>query len=681
MTLKFNIRTNDKMNSNQNSSEKVMKPTNNTTVSLDFNRKFIQLMFEKKQEVNYFWTSASKFYNYFNEDPLVDWLNLYGTKKGYKKDDAINYEEYISSFDETDMAIQNDKMSFEDFNKSHSQYSFFKFILKQGIEFENYVVNKLKEKFGDKIVNVNDVEICGIYDYTKKLKITSELINQNTPIIYQGFVCDPDTKTFGYPDLIVREDYLPCIFGREVVPINKNTYLYHIIDIKYHSLNYKKESGINGILKIMSNKSQQHYIYQTYIYTKGLRHLLNYDILPKELQNSYIIGRNWNLENINNSVGEIEFKDFPSILSKLENAIIWFKDLKLSGNTWNIEKPHRLELFPNVKNDRDTNWEKTKMKIAQKNKELTLLWNCGPSIRNKMVKNGIYSWDDPKLNTDNYFGQTISPIIKSMIRVNNENIDLSFDKDTEFTKCWKSNQAFDILKGQGPLKGQSSKTIVIDGFIDIENTIDVKSIDTMKEDAITYMIGLYYNYIPITNRTKTYKTQMCHKTFCVDKLNTESEKTIIRDFLLFLKNYTCEKHIIWRLYHYSGFEDTTLCKLMQKYSLNPVDYGITIEWIDMYDILKTHKFVFNNCFDYSLKSINKMLYKYNYISDDCVYENSVIKNGMDSVIATYKCNEISINDDIPLNKIFIMKDIEYYNMIDCVSLFHIRKFLESKLGK
>jgi len=673
MSLRFNIRNcNNKMssNSNQNYGNNCNVSKSNT-MSIDFNRKIIQLIHEKKQEINYFWTSASKFYNYFNEDPLVDWFNLYGIKKGYKKDDTLKYEEYISSLD-----VDNyDKMSFEEFNKRHSQYNFFQFILKQGVEFENYVVNKLKEKFGDKIINANEVEVCGIYDYSKKLKITSELINQNTPIIYQGFVCDPDTKTFGYPDLIIREDYLPGIFGKDIVPIVKNAYLYYIVDIKYHSLNYKKDCGTNGIVKILSNKSQQHYIYQTYIYTKGLRHLLNYDILPKELQNSYIIGRNWDITNSNNSVGEIVFQDFPNILSKLENAIIWFKDLKTSGNTWNLETPHRLELFPNMKNDRDTNWDITKMKLAQKNKELTLLWNCGPSIRNKIVKNGIYSWDDPKLNTNNYFGENISPILKSMIKVNKENIDISFNKDIIFEKHWKSNKAFDILK-----ETDIPNTIVIDGFIDIENTIDVKSIDTLKEDSITYMIGLYYNCHPVTNRTKTYKTQMCHKTFCAEKLNTDSERMIIRDFLLFLKNYTCEKHIVWRLYHYSGFEDTTLCKLMKKYSLDPLEYGITIKWIDINEIIKTHEFVFSGCFDYSLKSINKILHKHKYIPDDCVYENSVIKNGMDSVIATYKCNEISINEDISLNKIFIMKDIEYYNMIDCVSLFHIRNFLESKLG-
>ena len=671
MQFRFNIR-NNKMNSNQNNSQNTP-----TTVSLDFNRKIIQLIFEKKQQVNYFWTSASKFYNYFNEDPLIDWFNLYGIKKGYKKDDTLEYEEYIASLDiET-----SDKLSFEDFNKLKNQYNFFQFILKQGVEFENYVVNILKEKFGNNIVNANEVESCDIYDYTKKLKITSELINQNTPIIYQGFVCDPDTKTFGYPDLIIREDYLPCIFGKDVIPIAKDAYLYHIVDIKYHSLNFKKDCGTNGIMKILSNKSQQHYVYQTYIYTKGLRHLLNYDILPKELQNSYIIGRNWNLENSNNSVGEIVFQDFPNILSKLEKAITWFKDLKSYGNTWDPENPNRLELFPNMKSDRDTNWDKTKMKLAQKNKELTLLWNCGPSMRNRMIKNGICSWDNPQLNTDCYFGENVSPILKSMIKANKENIDISFNKDTIFEKHWKSNQAFDILKGKSLLKGQNpSNTIIIDGFIDIENTIDVKSIETLKEDSITYMIGLYYNYIPITNRTKTYKTQMYHKTFCVEKLNTDSERIMIRDFLLFLKNYTCEKHIVWRLYHYSGFEDTTLCKLMKKYSLEPLEYGITIEWIDIHDIIKTHEFVFSGCFDYSLKSINKILHKNKYIPDDCIYENSIIKNGMDSVIATYKCNEISINDDISLTKIFIMKDIEYYNKIDCVSLFHIRNFLETKLN-
>ena len=39
---------------------------------IDFNRKYIQLIIEKKQLINYHWTSASKLYNYLNDEPLTD---------------------------------------------------------------------------------------------------------------------------------------------------------------------------------------------------------------------------------------------------------------------------------------------------------------------------------------------------------------------------------------------------------------------------------------------------------------------------------------------------------------------------------------------------------------------------------------------------------------------------------
>lgn len=61
------------------------------------------------------YVSASKIKNWFLKDTLLDWLDLYGEKQGYKKDDIPE------------------------------QLDFTKFICSQGVKFESCIVELLKK--------------------------------------------------------------------------------------------------------------------------------------------------------------------------------------------------------------------------------------------------------------------------------------------------------------------------------------------------------------------------------------------------------------------------------------------------------------------------------------------------------------------------------------------------------
>ena len=678
MMYSFNIPLidNSKMN-NSNQSESPIEPPQNISKSsknnsylIDFNRKVIQLIIEKKQHINYYWISASKLYNYLNDEPLLDWLNLYGKKKGYKTDEEIEYKEYLDSLSEQS---EINKLSLDEFVKNNHEYNFMKYILEKGVQYENYVYKTLKNKYREKIVDIDSDFNFQKFEYDKKLEKTQSLILNNTPIIYQGLVCDPDTKTFGFPDLIVREDYLSDFIDipkndleqADSSEIEKKYYNYYIIDVKYHTLDYKKDSNC-----IIPNPSQIQYISQMYLYTKGLRHLVHPSVINSNLleHKAYIIGRSWSV-NLRTSVGCIYFKLYEKVLDKVKKGLEWYKELKNKGNYWDPLNRNTYELYPNMKSDKDNNWRKTKQIISEKLCEITMVWNCGNNIRLKAHINGVYSWNSPDFNIFDYINDTdTTRLINNIIKINNQSVRLyDYDKTNSIQIKWRTEDSLTIV---------NKNNIVMDGFIDIENTFDIRTIDTSKEDSIVYMLGLYYNDNIITSRTKKYKDNMIHKTFCVKYLEKSYERQLIEDFLLFLKSFNCEKNITWRLYHYSGVEKYTLNKLIENYKIIPENYGITIEWIDLCDLLIKYKFVFKSCFDYSIKSINKVLNQLEYVPDDCVYKKSLIKNGLDSIIAVYKCDELSKINNIELNKTELMKDITYYNMIDCISLYYLRSFLE-----
>ena len=127
------------------------------------------------------WVSATKTRNYIANDGLLDWLNIYGIKKGFRKD--TKKKGYDINLDFTN------------------------FLFEQGTKFEETVIEYLKIKHGD----TNFVEVSKIPSHSRSLEKaeeTLELMNKGIPFIIQGVLWNPNNRTFGIPDILVRSDWL-----------------------------------------------------------------------------------------------------------------------------------------------------------------------------------------------------------------------------------------------------------------------------------------------------------------------------------------------------------------------------------------------------------------------------------------------------------------------------------------
>ena len=139
-------------------------------------------------------------------------------------------------------------------------------------------------------------------------------MKDGVPIIYQGLVINFDEK-LGYPDLIVRNDYLDKITNfKNSFPLKEegNGWYYVVVDIKYSNLVFKrnKDTLVNqGMFSCFKS--------QLMIYNSCLTKMQNYD--PKI---AFILGRKWNKDskNGNNSfdyLGKIDiYGEDSSLLGK-----------------------------------------------------------------------------------------------------------------------------------------------------------------------------------------------------------------------------------------------------------------------------------------------------------------------------------------------------------------------------
>ena len=196
------------------------------------------------------WVSASKTRTHVLGDPLLDWLDRHGESKGFARD-AVD--------ERTD---------------------FGRFVMTKGIEFEEAVVKHLGT------LGVGRVLVVGVGNASERPSQdlglayeTWDAMCDGVEIICQGVLRDPEHKTFGMPDLLVRSDVLATLFPRSFssaqaaaaaqdLPIGERHYV--VVDIKYTTLRLLVGGGLR------KSGSSPAYKVQLHIYNRALARIQGY---------------------------------------------------------------------------------------------------------------------------------------------------------------------------------------------------------------------------------------------------------------------------------------------------------------------------------------------------------------------------------------------------------------------
>ena len=181
------------------------------------------------------WISATATRDFAMQDPILDWLDLYGTEKGFRRDDA--YPDYDPRTDFTE------------------------FVFAQGRRFEEAVVAYLQtlttiETIGGERGDAHDLA---------KAEATFDAMRAGTPVIAQAVLRDAEHQTYGLPDLLVRSDVLERLFrgtlagnefGITASDLGAKEWHYRVVDIKFRGLDLLKNGELNNARSAAAYKLQ-----------------------------------------------------------------------------------------------------------------------------------------------------------------------------------------------------------------------------------------------------------------------------------------------------------------------------------------------------------------------------------------------------------------------------------------
>lgn len=565
------------------------------------------------------WVSASQLYSYMRNDPICDWIKLYGND--------ISTNKFVS------------------------------FVMAKGVIFERDIVRSLKTRLNEKNKPPVIVSSNAIYSDDSVAK-TLKLMKQGVPIIHSASVMNRDNKTYGVVDLLVRSDKLHLL--SEINPLHKyqinhkapllnGKYHYIVIDIKYSTL----PLATNG-RHIINSGSYRSYKAQVWIYTQAIGKMQGYTS-----NIALLLGRKWKFTSrdteykgvtnynipsgefiLTNRFGVVDFalKDYD-LISTINSGIEWIKDVQQNGETWDINKPHRWEMYPNM--CVDTSYSTIKQKIALNIGEITSVWYCGFKNREIAFSNGIYSIFDKKCSskTLGIEGQRANTI-DAIININRQS-DIK------------------ILPKKLSMKNANALAVHSDLarlYVDFETLNDI-----FIGNEYIFMIGIGY----------IDEGKWCYKCLRTNDLSHDEELRIMTEFCGIVSKYKLP-----RIYHWSPAEQVIWGRainrhsgIAKKCSDNGYIYDFTDIWFDLCQVFISEPIIINGCFDYRLKSVASAMKKSGIIDDQW---NSCICSGTDAMVSAWEY----YTKESPST---IMDDIVEYNNADCRIMWRILNYIHETM--
>lgn len=534
------------------------------------------------------WISASSLYSVILEDHFSEWLKLYGP--------------------------------------SEEKKGILPFLFSQGHAFEAGVVQLLRQKY-----QVVTISPDGRYSL-ELLPKTQEAIENQVEIIHSAPLSNPNNRTYGVADLLIRTDILTQLFPD--LELNSGEGLYRVIDIKFTTLPLRAD-GVH----LLNSDSIKAYKAQLYIYTAALARLLG--VFPTQ---AFLLGRKYSYtsrketfvgESCFDRLGVVNFSGIDSeVISNTEMALEWIRQLREEGAGWSFQD--HPELYPNLKQ----NPTPLKQKIARDISEITEVWYCGVHQRELALAQGISSWRDPRFN--------------SVVADLRGNRGIVLDQLLEVNRNGPAILPSKISR----MKAFLCKGKVSEFFVDFETVggmfDDFTRLPKPHSIAMIFMITVGWV------EEEGYRSE----TYTAQQLTSAEERRIMTQFVSRIGKDS-------ELFHWSDAEPNEWKAALRRQQIQSPDFNLQDRWTDLLYIFHEEPITVRGALNFSLKSIARAMAEEKMISS-CWDES--LSDGLNAMYQAYQAYLLP-----PAEKEKALAEIEKYNQIDTRILSEILNYLRQHL--
>jgi predicted RecB family nuclease len=562
------------------------------------------------------------------DDPLLDWLGLFGEQNGFVRDDKL--AGYLRELD------------------------FGRFVMQKGNEFESAFMLWIEQRA--------EVRVIGDFRVSRTIEATNDTVDAmaaGVPVISQGVLRNPQNQTYGQPDLLIRLDVLLGLFPdlqkvedqhrvEDRAPASSDQY--RVIDIKFSTLGLLRDGSVNG--------DHSEYKVQIDIYNRALGRIQGYQ--PPV---AYLAGRAWRQGSSDRGFSAVErlgpvpvFGDAKrgEILQSLtDRAVNWSRRVQTEGSEWGVlPVPAVPELYPNASNSGSA-WHDAKSRIAASIGELTRLSYVTPAIRRTAHAAGIASIDDPACTASEIgiTGATRPALVDALIDINR----------SSNTELMSPSQ---VLAGESVWRRPTGTEFYVD-FETVNNLDDdFAQFPIAGGESLIFMIGCGH----VENGEWTFRQ------FTTDRLDTASEERVVDDWIAHMDSISDGGDAV--VHHWSAAEGSSFeGQYNNARDRHPERIWPPVNWFDIYrNVFTAEPVVVKGAFGLGLKAIAKAMKSHGLIETD--WGDSPV-DGMGAMVAAWHCDAMADSQGGRLLDQDIMQEVADYNEVDCRVMWeildHLRK--------
>jgi hypothetical protein len=580
------------------------------------------------------WVSATATRAYCKNDPLLDWLNLYGEASGFARDD------HVPGFD--------------------SRTDFLTFILRQGQLFEQAVVRYLSETVAPVRIVCRTRE--DIQDEGKRDE-TLAAMKAGEKLIGQAALWNPARKTYGAADLLVRSDIFrelwPDLIGEEDARIGAfelgQPHHYRVIDVKFTTLSLIKDGHLSG--------SQSQYMAQVFTYNEALGHTQGF-----EPPAAYILGRGWTSgdergRSCLERLGRVN-RDFifnrnkgPSLEDLVAEAVAWVRRVRSDGAGWQVlPEPSMAQLHPNMNHNEDQPWHAAKKRIADELDELTLLWNVRVTGREEAHRAGITRWTDPQLTASHVGinGVKVAPTLNAILEINRTEHGPIILPD-------RVRAAEEEWRQPGPSEF----------YVDFEFVTnladDFSRIPEEGGQPLIYMIGCGH----LENGQWRFFQWTC------ERLTEACEERIIDAWLAHMAAVSGSAALRAMVIHWAPAEPINYeIEYNSAKARHPDKNWPELRWFDFLNrVIKAEPVVVRGAMAFGLKAVARAMLSHGCIQTEWADGPT---DGLGAMVGAWSCDAEASAAGSQLTDLPLMQAIAHYNEVDCKVMQEIVGYLRAK---